>query len=169
MAPIVSLFEGPPNEAFTTLMAYDGSSYVEYVGMAKSYQPKTIWSRAIGNLTNIVVLTNVGTVNITAHGLAVGQRVIISGATVDADLNGSYIVQTVPDANSFTITTASVADATYTEATLVVDTTAPRTSAAVWSIKKLYYTGALNTRLAWAEGQSALNHAWDSRATYAYL
>lgn len=71
-------------------------------------------------VTSIVDATNTATVTTTTpHGLVTGDIVRISGATVDADLNGNYSV-TVTSATVFTITSANVSDATYTESTLRV-------------------------------------------------
>lgn len=164
----VTVNELPPAEAVTSLLAYTGSS-VEYVGYAKSKQPCHQFSVAAGTITNIVVSSNTATATITAHGLATGQRITISGATVDTDLNSTtgYVI-TVTTADAFTFTTASVADATYTDAGLVVATTAPRTNAACWAIKKLTYTTSLLTATRWAEGSTAAGNIWDNRATLAY-
>ncbi len=59
-------------------------------------------------------LSRVVTVNDTNHGAAVGDYVTYSGATAVAglDLNGEFIVQTVPDANSYTIEADWPANAT---------------------------------------------------------
>lgn len=71
-------------------------------------------------VTSIVDLVNTATVTTTSpHGLVTGDIVKISGATVDTDLNGNYSV-TVSSTTVFTVTSASVSDATYTEATLRV-------------------------------------------------
>ncbi|NQV21608.1 MAG: hypothetical protein HQ511_09350, partial [Rhodospirillales bacterium] len=55
---------------------------------------------------------------LAVHNLVIGNPVVVSGATVDTDLNGGYTVATVPTSKTFTFTTASVADAAYVEATL---------------------------------------------------
>jgi hypothetical protein len=54
------------------------------------------------------------TVNDTNHGAAVGDYVTFSGATTVAglDLNDEFIIQTVPDANSYTIEADFPADST---------------------------------------------------------
>lgn len=46
------------------------------------------------------------TVNATAHGKSVGNSVVIAGAS-PAGYNGTWTVATVPDANSFTVTSAA--------------------------------------------------------------
>ncbi len=166
MALPISTSIGPPLEAWTQLVAYDGTN-PQYIGWARSCQlAPTVVVAAVG-FTNIVVLTNVGTVNWTAHGLAVGNRIVISGATVDAQLNGEYVIATAAT-DSFTITTASVADATYTDATLTITTYAPRTGDSIWAIQKNVYSGDNVVAIEWAEGRSSANLIWTSRATYAY-
>ncbi len=58
------------------------------------------------------------TVTYTSHGLAVGDRIGMSGAThgtggfAAANINVEHIVDTVPDANTFTVELAAVAPAT---------------------------------------------------------
>ena len=72
-------------------------------------------------VTSIVNLSTTGTVLFPEpHGLAVGDIVKVSGATVDTDLNCNSAVATVPDEDTITITTASVSNATYTETTIRV-------------------------------------------------
>lgn len=144
---IVDVYPGLSKVPVTQLLFRDGSGNTEYICYANADQPNSSWSRATGTITSIAVATNVGTVTIPAHGLAVGNLVTITGATVDADLNGTYYVQTVPGATTFTITTASVADGTYVEATLVLTTNAPLDTASIWGIMKLSYTGALIDRV----------------------
>lgn len=155
---------GPPLRPFTKLNYYTGSDLI-YTCLTASVQPSYRVSVGASTLTSIVVLTNVGTVNWTAHGLAVGNLITVSGATVDIDLNGTYYVQTVPGADSFTITTAAVADATYTEATLAVSTTAPRNNAAIWSIQKFTYDTGKLTVSQWANGTTSMVHKCSDRAT----
>jgi hypothetical protein len=135
-------------------------------------QPVFEFSIVKANLTNIVVSTNVATVTAAAHGLAIGQRVYVSGATVDTDLNSAttgYIITGSAGANTFTFTTAGVSDATYTDATLSITTRAPRTNASCWAIQQMTYVGGYQTQAKWAEGSASENRAWDSRATYSYL
>lgn len=160
--------QSPPNVAYTQLFAYDGSNQLEYVGYAKAQQPEHTYSIALGNLTNIVDSSNTATVTATAHGLTSGARVWVTGCS-DADMNTAegYIV-TVTGADTFTFTSASVTDATYTDATLAITTRAPRSGAACWAIQRLVYSSSLQTVSAWAEGTSAETHAWGSRTGYAY-
>lgn len=59
------------------------------------------------------------TVAHTAHGFAVGDRVKISGSAAvngitAAQINTEFIIQTVPDANSYTVTTAGTATSSGT-------------------------------------------------------
>ncbi len=155
-----------PPDAYTSLLFYDGSNYLIYSCKAKSIQPSFSWTKAATTLTNIVVLTNVGTVTTsTAHGLAIGNLVTVSGATVDTDLNGIYYIQTVGSTTTFTITTASVANATYTDATLAMSTTAPRSTAAIWDIFKYTISGTNVVAIQKAGGKSGTNSICDNRST----
>lgn len=131
----------------TSLPFYNGSNYIEYLCEADGYQPTYKYQIALGNLTNLVDAANTGTVTAANHGLAVGNLVTITGNATDTDLNTSYYVQTVADANTFTITTANVTDATYTDAAMVISTNAPRNTASIWVIKKYSYTGLYVDRI----------------------
>lgn len=62
----------------------------------------------------ITVASGTATVTMTGHGYKVGDTVFING-TGDPDLDGTYTVATVPDANSFTFETEA-ADQTGTDA-----------------------------------------------------
>lgn len=165
-------------EATEDLYFYDGSSNLEYICTAdapsvtsvfavtasSSNQPRS--SISVVNVTNIVVASNTATVTFSgAHGLGVGHRIVVAGATVDTDLNGTYTVATVAS-TTLTFTTASVADATYTDAALTITTTAPRSNANVWNIKKFAYTGTAMNRGRWLYGSPAGNLACDSRTSY---
>ena len=81
------------------------------------------FKRSDTTLTSIVVSSNVGTVTAPLHGRVVGELVHVTGATVDTDLNGLYVVQSVPGVNQFTINTTNVSNATYTESTLTCGAT----------------------------------------------
>lgn len=167
--PIVNQSAGPPIRAWHQLLFYDGSDNLEYICWTLSSQNVTTWARTDSSLTSIAVSTNVGTVTTAAdHGLTVGSTVVVSGATVDTDLNGTYAVVTVPSSKTFTITTASVTDATYTESTLVTTYVGPRTTQAIWAVQRLFYASGYLFKRAWAEGTSAANKICADRATYAY-
>jgi hypothetical protein len=137
--PVVFQSTGP-TPPWTVYYAYDANDNLEYICKTKPNQPLYQWDIAgalDATLTNIVVSSNVGTVTTAAaHGLVVGQAVVVSGATVDTDLNGSYVVATVPSTTTFTIATVSVSDATYTDATMVMGSRAPRLNAEIWWIGK---------------------------------
>lgn len=91
-------------------------------------------------LTSIVDAANTSTITTaSAHGRTTGQRIRISGCNNDGlyiittcptTLNGEYTI-TVTGANTFTVTTAGVADGTYTDQTLIVEL-APRD---MWSFQ----------------------------------
>ena len=81
------------------------------------------WTISGSTLTSIVDSSNTATVTtVSAHGLQPGNPVTVSGVTGDSDLNGSYVIQTVPSTTTFTITTANVTDNTL----LPVQWSAPR-------------------------------------------
>lgn len=135
----VIVSSGPERTQWTSLFFRDGSNNLAYACVARSQQDTHSWTIAASTLTSIVDSGTTATVTTsTAHGLAVNNKVTISGAT-DADLNGDYFVQSVPTTTTFTVTSANVTDATYNTG-LTVSTRAPRSSAAIWTIQKLSYT-----------------------------
>lgn len=93
----------------------------------------TNWNIAQATLVKIVDTGTTATVTTSnPHGLSAGSRVTVLGALADFDLNGTYLVQSVPSATNFTITTANVTDGTYSNVGLLV-ATGPVTSASGWS------------------------------------
>ncbi len=129
------------------------------------------WTKAATTLTNIVVLTNTATATTSAaHGLAIGNRVTVAGVLVDPDLNGSYVILTVPTSTTFTFTTASVSNATYVDATMTLSSTAPRTTVAIWSIEALTYDSSNNlSAVLWAGGNKrTYTNICANRATLSY-
>lgn len=164
----VSQVSDPPPTAVLNLFYYDGSSNLQYVCSARQNQMRdTTQKRSDSTLTNIVDAANTSTVTTaTAHGLYIGARVTITGATVDTDLNGTYTVATVPSSTTYTITTASVSDATYTESTLVITTYYPLTTLPVWAIKVLTYATTTLTATYWARASVGYGLACTDRTTY---
>lgn len=157
-----------PLTAYSNLYFYSGTDLV-YACRAKSIQPTATFARSDSTLTNIIDAANTSTVTTaSAHGLAINDKVVVSGATVDTDLNGTYLVQTVGSTTTFTITTASVSDATYTEATLKFTTTAPRDTAAIWSMQKYTYVANALTAAQWANGTSAPNQICANRSLLSF-
>ena len=159
----VNQSSGPPPAPYTPFFDYAGGSNLIYMCKARPVQSPYVVSVAGKSMTNIVVSTDVGTVNWTAHGLAVGNSITVAGTAVDTDLNATYYVQTVPDANSLTITTASVADGTYTTG-LTITTTAPRNTAAIWYIEKYTYSGNNMVMVQSAGGTPSLTKICANRA-----
>lgn len=162
-----------PEDGITRLSFYDGSGYEIYRCEALALQASYSWTRAASTLTNVVVSSNVGTVTTsTAHGLTVGNRVVIAGSTTAA-LNGTYKIVTVAT-TTFTITTAGVGDATYNNAAMTLATTAPRTTAAIWAVRSWTYTGANQDTGRWATtslstvGKVRMTSVCDNRATLYY-
>lgn len=156
---------GPPPSGYTAFNEFSGANLI-YTCTAKSVQPSYTASVAAATMTNIVVSANVGTVTWVNHGLAVNNRITVAGGA-DADLNTIYNVVSVPTADTFTITTASVADGTYTTG-LTITTTAPRNTAAIWSVQKTTFSGANPVLYQWANGLSDAVHICANRATLAY-
>lgn len=150
----------------TQILDYDGSSHVIFIGYAIPIQPSFSWTVAGSTLTSIAVATNVGTVTTsTAHGLVVGNPVIVAGSATTA-LNGIYRIATVGSASTFTITTSGVSNATYTDAGLSVSTTAPRGTAAIWSIECFQITTSNKTSQQWVGGTpTSYSSIWANRAT----
>jgi len=62
--------------------------------------------------------TTIVTVNNTNHGLSVGEAVVFT-ATSGAGVNGTFVIQTVPDANSFTLTSSTSQTVTTSNCTFV--------------------------------------------------
>jgi len=167
--PVVNQSIGPPVTAWTVLYFYDGSDNLEFVCFARPVQPEKTFARSDASLTSIAVSTNVATATTAAaHGLQIGNKIVVSGATVDADLNGTYIIASVPSSTTFTFATASVSDGTYTEATLQFVTTAPRTSEPIWAVSRYQYSTGKLTHSQWADGNTADDNVCDDRATLDY-
>ncbi len=169
----VNMSISAPLVGYTNLFFYSGSD-LQYACRAKSQQPTATFATAATTptpyvLTSIVVLTNVGTVTtVSDNGLKVNDKIVISGATVDTDLNGTYKIATVTNSKVFTIATVSVANATYTDVTLQIATTAPRTTMPIWSIQKFTSVTSQITASQWAIGTSGTTQICDNRATLSY-
>jgi len=179
----VNISSGPPTDAFVTLTDPGGSGGAPlYIGQAAEFQQPTSACSYLGStcvkrtgstLTSIGDSSNTSTITTaTAHGYWIGQRITISGATVDTDLNGTYLILTIPSSTTATITTASVTDATYTESTLQISTTQPLTTQSVWTIQAFkydasnylisaYFAVAITVNPVW---RGAL--AWSNRTSY---
>ncbi len=157
-----------PLVSWTSILKYSGTDLIT-ICKARSQQPTATFIIAGATpyeLTSIVVLTNVGTVTtVSDHGLNIGDKVTVAGATVDTDLNAIYKIATVATSKTFTIATVSVANATYNEATLKFTTQAPRTTMPIWGIEKLTYVASAVTSIKWANGTSAPNQICDNSAT----
>lgn len=100
---------------FSKYSAYDNSNPAAAAAILISH----LLAKPAMTVTSIVDAANVSTVTTpTPHGLVVGDIVKVTGATVDTDLNANQSVISVPTPTTFTIASASVTDATYTETTL---------------------------------------------------
>ena len=176
----VAISAGSPDRAYTALFFYSGNN-LQYICRAPATPiPAYSWSvtaqSGLGTLASIAVSTNVGTVTVVGnHGLQVGNLITVSGSTTSA-LNKNYVIQTVGSTTTFTISTSGVGDATYSTAALKVASTAPRSSAAQWSIQYLTYDGSNNLLTSqWAGnvstgqgGSTSYSFICDNRASLAY-
>lgn len=162
----VTMEQGAPLNPVTVINVFTGSNLI-YQCRTKSTQ-RAFDYVAASKFTNVVVAANVGTVTTSAnHGLQVGNTITLTGSATAA-LNGAYIIQTVPSATTFTITTSGVSNGTYTDLTALT-TTAARSNANIWSIEKFTYDGSGNTTAAqWANGNTGQSNSCDARATLAF-
>lgn len=175
--PAVSISGGPPTRGWSTLYKYttiSSADYIEYICYAPVSQPI-----ARTDVTQIVDSGSVSTVTTAvAHGLSVGNQVTLAGAAGGAAaLNTALIVATVGSTTTFTVATSGIADATYSTSGMTYTTTAPRTNANIWSIKRFTYGGTGGTSLVatqWAvksggtTSGTGSENACDSRTTLAY-
>jgi len=143
----VALTEGPyPGPDYQRLLFYSGSN-LTYMCAARSVQGQN-------SSTSVSAITaaNPGVFTSTAHGFDLGTapRVTVSGATGDwAEANGTWILSPV-DANTFTLrdpTSGTQLDTSGNAGgigTVVVRTTAPKSTSSVWAIRKYTYDGSSN-------------------------
>ena len=165
--PTITLSQGPPTYAWTSLFFYDANGNVQYQCRARSSQP-TFDYLAAAQFTSVVVNSSAATVTTSAnHGLQAGNGAVLAGSATGA-LNGSYIIGTVPSANTFTFPTSGVSNGTYTDLKTLT-TTAPRSNAATWSIMRMTYNGS-NQIIAtqWAGGISTASQICDNRTNLTY-
>jgi hypothetical protein len=165
----------PPDSASATTnrLFYDGSTNcggkqcLVYICTALSQQSSFAFSIVSSTLTSIVDSGNTATINFAVNsGLNVDNRIFIRNASVSA-LNGYFTILTIPTATSATVATSGVADATYADTFLQVETMAPRTSAAVWKVEKIRQTSDFLTASR-TNSQPVGGQICDNRATLAY-
>lgn len=175
---------GPPNSGWQTVFFYDGSSNLEYICYARSSQPERTITVSTASNANPVSFTA------TAHGLgaygthsaaSLAPLVKITGGTGNwAAVNGTWKA-TVTSADAFTIAVDSTSFGAYGSQALTVTTRSPRTTDAVWSIKRFFYDGSNNLiGVGWAAaaggasattasgGGSGTDKQCSARANYAY-
>lgn len=141
-AQAVNPVSGPPPFGTVQQYYFNGSNQPTYICSSSQFAPTTTF--AIGGspaFTNIVVLSNVGTITFGATAqFWVGQQLTVAASTTAA-LNATYKVQTV-SGSTVTITTVGVADATYSNAAMTVSTSEPLLNASLWSIQVFNYPTA---------------------------
>jgi hypothetical protein len=89
-----------PQDSVSVVQAYDRL----YILREAPIDPTTSFKQQLTNATGIAVSSTTATVNVTGHGLEVGQRVRIEGSSVAAFEGHEYDIATVVDPDSFTIT-----------------------------------------------------------------
>lgn len=138
--PNVVISQQPPETPQTVKMFYNGSNQIEYVCKANGWKTQAQWSTSAGTLIQIQVTSGTATVTTSSsHGVIVGTELVISGSNTSG-VNGSYVVTSV---GTLTMTlNKSMPDGTYSDNSLRVTVTQPKTSAAVWTIQKFLYSGS---------------------------
>jgi hypothetical protein len=155
---------------------FDGSSNLQYQCKAVSIQPEKTFSVPQGTLTSIVVAANVGTITWPSGqcgtsngcGFQIGNSIKISGSATAA-LNNTYQIASLVSATTATIATSGVSNGTYVDAQ--ISTSAPQSSAPIWTIEKITNTdGTPNevTLIQWAIPRSNYGASCDNRAALSY-
>jgi hypothetical protein len=164
----VNQTDGPPPSPWVKLLFYNGSSLLQYACYSPAQAPTTVYAiGATPALTSIVVVSNVGTVNLGATAQWwVGQRITVAGSTTAA-LNGTYTLSAVSGSTG-TIATVGVPDATYNNAAMTISTTAPLLDSLRWSILVSTYVGTNLATNYWAASGVGVNSqlACSNRASY---
>ena len=168
----VALTEGPyPGTDYQKLFYYSGTN-LQYICTARSVQgnTSTITISAI-TAANPGVFTSVG------HGFDTGAapRVTVSGATGNwTAVNGTWLLNAV-DADTFTLrdpttgTQVNTTGATGGIGTVILKTSAPRTTEYRWAIRKYTYDGSNNligSFTAFGAGGKMGNRCADRAATF---
>lgn len=167
---------GPPRFLWTILNFYDGSSNLQYQCKANTLQPSKTFSVTLGTLTSIAVSSNVGTITWPSGscgtsngcGFQISNQIVVSGSATTA-LNGTYAIASLPTATTATITTSGVSNGTYTD--MVITTTAPQSSAPIWTVEKITNTDATPnqvTAIQWAIPSSGVGQSCDNHANLFY-
>lgn len=100
-----------------TLDPYWTASTLTVINARALNNAQTNYTQITGNtttytVTNAAIATNVATLTIGAHSLLVGDTVTVSGVTLDADFNGTFVLTTVAaNTISYALTHADVGSA----------------------------------------------------------
>ena len=163
----VSISIGPALSPWVQIFDYAGGANLVYSGWAKS--------GLASSLPTIDSATKAAACELTfhaAHALPTGAvvRIFLTGVTGTGwtALNAAAgLVATVTASNKVTVPIDSQAFGTF-GGTIVVTTTAPLTSQAVWAIQFASYSGSNLLFTAYAEGGVKAINIWDNRALLAY-
>lgn len=165
----VNQTSGPPPSAYTLQPFYDGSGNLTYICKARQFfQLPITFSTAKATpgqplLTNVVVLTNVGTITFasTFNGW-IGMQLTFAGSATSA-LNGTYKVTAVSGSTA-TITTSGVSNGTYTDPTIT--TNQPMLNQTAWAIQVNVYSGTTFSGSYWANNSVGEFLACSNRTNY---
>lgn len=166
----VNIYTGPPQTPLQSILFYSGSN-LTYVCYAKSLSSRTTLTIASSTNANPAVLTSTGHGFFTTSASARPQ-VSISGGTGNWTVINTDWLLTSVDADTFTLanpTTGTNLDSTSLGAlagTVVLETTAPRTTQKYWSIRRLLYDGSNNlVATQWSFGDAGTKGIFASRCS----
>jgi uncharacterized delta-60 repeat protein/RHS repeat-associated protein len=109
---IQNYVDGTPSAAddLTTSYTYDGDGHMitQTANLPSSKVQTTayVYGEATQTISSLTHSTTTATASVTGHGYKVGESVTISGAN-HSEYNGTFVIASVPNANSFTYTMAS--------------------------------------------------------------
>lgn len=159
--PTVNLSAGAPPIGYTQVLGYSGSN-LTYTCTARSDEGVNTPRSRISVSISAISKANPAVVTSTGHGFPTNSRpsITIGGATGTGwtAVNAAWTA-TVVDANTFSIPVDTTgATGAAPGGTITFTTTAPRTTVAEWSVKKLAYDGSNNLIwVGWLSGSSGYN------------
>jgi hypothetical protein len=153
---------GPPPDAWTQRTDFAGGANPVYDGWARSTQlnPPLLTVVSVSKAAD-------ASFNVTGHGVEVGYRIEILGATgAWAAINGVKNVKAVTNADAFTIEDSTAGFAGAFDGSVRV--LAPRQIDPVWTITKSEWTDNNRTALKCADGDTQDDNVFANRATLNY-